>query len=129
MTITIPTPVESPIKPTPLPSTALKIRQVLNFIEADPRCLSMDRWRSRSRKTGCFACWVVEMLAPGLNVPVCELSNVANRLLGLEPGDVFLFSVSLWPDQFRLRYWEQKSQQGRFEVLRDRMEHFIATGD
>lgn len=76
---------------------------------------------------GCIAGWAIALSnLHGLNPDYIEMN--ACRLLRLPSREGSkLFHLINWPDVFYHRYVKALTAEARAEVLKDRVEHFIAT--
>lgn len=134
--------------------TITRLRETVAFIGQEPRRLDMHQALAPARylddekqppcgSVGCLAGWRVAMINPQLfNSRVTDRMSAeyigfdwdsveerAQVSLGLtdEQADR-LFHVRNWPANFAYAYRSAESPQQKWEALRDRVEHFIATG-
>lgn len=126
------------------PDTAEKLRRVVAAIK--PEHLDIDKWLSvgpdgdreaffagkpTCGTVACLAGWACAVLGRGKKYSA--ISTAAQSLLGLnDPQSFDLFQISRWPGRF-VDFYEQAESDGnntagKLAALRDRVEHFIATG-
>lgn len=122
------------------------IRRTLRRIERYPTALDMGTWlepaNTPCNTVGCFAGHLVVSAFPkldprGWNVVrlpgdsrAKQVSEVARKLLGLsDKQSTRLFAAGYWPTQFYDRYNTRKTPKARARVLRQRIEHWMETGE
>lgn len=112
------------------------IERTLQQIEATPELFDMTEWsKSHTCGTaGCFA-WYCAAEATGRlprrdRIGRDHVRDIAADALGLAFGRSFRLTNShAWPWAFRQRYFEASTGAARASVLRDRVTHWLETGE